>query len=241
MASIIAACSSGSTPCAIAIVRLSRPDAFSVLDGVFVPNAGKPVSLRRPRTLHYGRLLAKDGLTLDLCLAACFPGPHSYTGEDLAEIYCHGSQAAVAALLDHCFARGAVPAPPGEFTKRAFLAGRLDLTEAEAVADLIHSQSELGAKAAVAQLEGSVGSRVKAIRERIMSLPRTGTTPTDSRRAQDRLAMPASIWLPTGPLMEYGRPPYGSPTARLWNTAGRHMQDSGEPCGGRHQLTLFRT
>ncbi|MDD5907189.1 MAG: tRNA uridine-5-carboxymethylaminomethyl(34) synthesis GTPase MnmE [Clostridia bacterium] len=170
MASTIAACSSGSMPCAIAIVRLSGPEAFSVLDGVFVPNAGKPVSLRRPRALHYGRLLAKDGLTLDLCLAACFPGPHSYTGEDLAEIYCHGSQAVVAALLDHCFAWGAVPAPPGEFTKRAFLAGRLDLTEAEAVADLIHSQSELGAKAAVAQLEGSVGSRVKAIRERIMSL-----------------------------------------------------------------------
>ena len=70
MASTIAACSSGSMPCAIAIVRLSGPEAFSVLDSVFVTTAGNPVSLRRPRTLHYGRLLAKDGLTLDLCLAA---------------------------------------------------------------------------------------------------------------------------------------------------------------------------
>ncbi len=170
MASTIAACSSGSMPCAIAIVRLSGDNAFSVLDAVFQPRSGAPVSQRRPRAMHFGRVLAKDGLTIDLCLAACFPGPNSYTGEDLAEIYCHGSQAVVASLLDHCFACGAVPAPPGEFTKRAFLSGRLDLTEAEAVADLIHSQSELGAKAAVAQLEGSVGSRVKAIREKILAL-----------------------------------------------------------------------
>ncbi len=170
MASTIAACSSGSMPCAIAIVRLSGPEAFSVLDTVFQPKSGKPVSQRQSRHMHYGRVLAKDGLTVDLCLAACFPAPNSYTGEDLVEIYCHGSQAVVAALLDHCFAVGAVPAPPGEFTKRAFLSGRLDLTEAEAVADLIHSQSELGAKAAVQQLEGSVGSRVKAIREETLAL-----------------------------------------------------------------------
>ena len=170
MASTIAACSSGSMPCAIAIVRMSGPEAFAVLDGVFKPTSGKPVSQRQSRHMHYGRLLAKDGLTIDLCLAACFPAPNSYTGEDLVEVYCHGSQAVVAAMLDHCFALGAVPAPPGEFTKRAFLSGRLDLTEAEAVADLIHSQSELGAKAAVAQLEGSVGSRVKAIRENVLAL-----------------------------------------------------------------------
>ena len=170
MASTIAACSSGSMPCAIAIVRLSGPEAFSVLDGIFKPKSGLPVSQRKARAMHYGRLLAKDGATVDLCLAACFPAPNSYTGEDLAEVYCHGSQAVVAAMLDHCFALGAVPAPPGEFTKRAFLSGRLDLTEAEAVADLIHSQSELGAKAAVAQLEGSVGSRVKAVREKVLAL-----------------------------------------------------------------------
>ena len=170
MASTIAACSSGSMPCAIAIVRLSGPEAFPILDGVFHPTSGKPVSQRQSRHMHYGRLLAKDGLTIDLCLVACFPGPNSYTGEDLVEFYCHGSQAVVSALLDHCFALGAIPAPAGEFTKRAFLSGRLDLTEAEAVADLIHSQSELGAKAAVAQLEGSVGTRIKAIREEVLSL-----------------------------------------------------------------------
>ncbi len=170
MASTIAACSSGSMPCAIAIVRLSGENAFTVLDAVFRPRSGALVSRRRPRAMHYGRVLAKDGATIDLCLAACFPGPNSYTGEDLAEIYCHGSQAVVSALLDHCYAAGAVPAPPGEFTKRAFLSGRLDLTEAEAVADLIHARSELGAKAAVAQLEGSVGSRVRTVRENVLAL-----------------------------------------------------------------------
>ena len=170
MASTIAACSSGSMPCAIAIVRLSGPEAFSVLDRVFQPKSGKPVSQRRPRAMHFGKVLAKDGMTVDLCLAACFPGPNSYTGEDLAEIYCHGSQAVVAALLDHCFALGVEPAPPGEYTKRAFLSGRLDLTEAEAVADLIHSQSELGAKAVVLQLEGSIGSRIRTLRENVLAL-----------------------------------------------------------------------
>ena len=72
-----------------------------------------------------------------------------------------------------------------------------------------------------------------------MSLPRTGTTPSDSRRAQDRLAMPAPIWLPDGLLIEYGRPPYGSPPAHLWNTAGSHMQDSREPFAGRHLKPHF--
>lgn len=170
MPSTIAACSSGSMPCAISILRLSGPEAFSVLDQVFQPRTGLPVNQWRPRAMHYGRALARDGATVDICLACTFPGPNSYTGEDLAEIYCHGSQAVMAALLEHCYACGAVPAPPGEYTKRAFLAGRLDLTEAEAVADLIHSQSELGAKAAVAQLEGSVGGRVRAIREEALAL-----------------------------------------------------------------------
>ena len=74
-----------------------------------------------------------------------------------------------------------------------------------------------------------------------MYLPRTGIPFAAWRRAQDRFAMPVPIWLPAGLLIEYGRPPYGSPSDCLWNTAGSHMQDSGEPCGGRHQLTHFRT
>lgn len=170
MPDTIAACSSGSMPCGIAVLRLSGDKAAEILDKVFIPRAKTPVSQAQPRKLYYGRLLAKDGQTLDLCMAAFFPGPNSYTGEDLAEFYTHGSQPVAAGLLEHCYALGAVPAPPGEYTRRAFLAGRMDLTEAEAVADLIHAQSELGAKAAAAQLEGSVGSRISGIREALLSL-----------------------------------------------------------------------
>lgn len=170
MPDTIAACSSGSMPCGIAVLRLSGPRAAEILDAVFVPRGASAVSRATPRRLYYGRLLARDGQTLDLCMAAFFPGPHSYTGEDLAEFYTHGSQAVAAGLLDHCFALGAVPAPPGEYTRRAFLAGRMDLTEAEAVADLIHAQSELAAKAAAAQLQGSVGSRIRALREGVLAL-----------------------------------------------------------------------
>ena len=110
MPDTIAACSSGSMPCGIAVLRLSGPRAAEILDAVFVPRAAKAVSRAAPRRLYYGRLLARDGQTLDLCMAAFFPGPHSYTGEDLAEFYTHGSQAVAAGLLDHCFALGAVPA-----------------------------------------------------------------------------------------------------------------------------------
>ena len=170
MSETIAACSSGAMPCAIAIVRLSGEQAMPIADGAFSPMRGAPLSGRDERTLVYGRLTARDGALIDLCLAARFDGEKSYTGEPLVEFYTHGSQAVVAALLEHCYALGAVPAPAGEFTKRAFLAGRMDLTEAEAVADLIHAQSELGAKSAAAQLEGSVGTRIRALREQAVGL-----------------------------------------------------------------------
>lgn len=166
----IAACSSGAMPCAIAIVRLSGPEARAIADKLFVPKAAAPFSTLAPRSMHYGRLLAKDGALLDLCVAVLFPASGSYTGEDLVEFYTHGSQAVVSACLDHCFALGAVPAPAGEFTKRAFLNGRLDLTEAEAVADLIHSTSELGAKSAAAQLDGAIGGEIRQLRQSLTQL-----------------------------------------------------------------------
>ena len=170
MPDTIAACSSGSMPCGIAVLRLSGPKALAITDGLFFPRTGGPLSERAPRKLIYGRLLARDGALLDLCLACRYSPKHSYTGEDLVEFFTHGSQAVAAGLLEHCYALGAVPAPAGEFTKRAFLSGRMDLTEAEAVGELIHSTSILGAKAAAAQLEGSVGSRVRDIRETVLAL-----------------------------------------------------------------------
>lgn len=168
--STIAACSTGAMPCAIAAVRLSGPLAKEIADQIFQVKGDLPFSARKARTMHYGKFFAKDGALLDFGLAVLFPAPGSYTGEDLVEFYPHGSQAVVSALLDHCFARGAIPAPPGEYTKRAFLNNRLDLTEAEAVADIIHSTSELAAKTAAAQLDGAVGGEIRALREQLTAL-----------------------------------------------------------------------
>ena len=168
--STIAACSTGAMPCAIAAVRLSGPLAKDIADQIFRVKGEVPFSARKPRTMHYGKFYAKDGGLLDFGLAVLFAAPNSYTGEDLVEFYPHGSQAVVSALLDHCFALGAIPAPPGEYTKRAFLNNRLDLTEAEAVADIIHSTSELAAKTAAAQLDGAVGGEIRALREQLTAL-----------------------------------------------------------------------
>ena len=174
--STIAACSTGAMPCAIAAVRLSGPLAKEIADRIFQVKGQLPFSQRKARTMHYGKFYAKDGALLDFGLAVLFPAPGSYTGEDLVEFYPHGSQAVVSALLDHCFALGAIPAPPGEYTKRAFLNNRLDLTEAEAVADIIHSTSELAAKTAAAQLDGAVGGEIRALREQFGLLPEDDMT-----------------------------------------------------------------
>ena len=100
MPDTIAACSSGSMPCGIAVLRLSGPKALAITDGLFFPRTGGPLSTREPRKLIYGRLLARDGALLDLCLACRYSPKHSYTGEDLVEFFTHGSQAVAAGLLD---------------------------------------------------------------------------------------------------------------------------------------------
>lgn len=170
MSVTVAACSGGSMPCAVSLLRITGPAALPVLTAVFRAKSGLPPDQWQPRTMHYGRLLARDGTTLDLCLAAIFRAGHSYTGEDMAEIYIHGSSAVASEGLAHLYTCGCLPAPAGEFTKRAFLSGRMDLTEAEAAADLIDARSALAAKAAAAQLEGAVGGRLRPLRARIAGL-----------------------------------------------------------------------
>ena len=118
--------------------------------------------------MRYGDVLDTDGRALDICLACCYKGPASYTGEDLVEIFCHGSQAIVAGILDRACQLGARPAQGGEFTRRAFLAGKLDLTEVEAVGDLIHAQSAAAAKNAAAQLQGGIARPIRQLRDRMM-------------------------------------------------------------------------
>ena len=163
MSDTIAAIATGAQVAAIGIVRLSGPDAISLADRVFRPLHGPAMSERESRRLIYGELCAADGALLDLCLCTVSRGPDSYTGEDTAEFQCHGSPVVLRTLLETLFALGARQAGPGEFTKRAFLNGRLKLCEAEAVADIIEAETAEAARNAAGQLSGAIGARVAGI------------------------------------------------------------------------------
>lgn len=164
----IVAYSGGALPAAIGICRLSGPQAFSVADRLFRPKKGGPMSGGPFYTMRYGDVLDSDGRALDICLACCYKGPASYTGEDMMEIFCHGAQAIVARILDRAAEEGARPAKAGEFTQRAFLAGKMDLTGAEAVADLIYAPSAAAAKNASAQLKGGISRQIRRMRDVLM-------------------------------------------------------------------------
>ena len=161
----IAAIATPQVPCAIGILRLSGPDTFAVLDRVF--RAKGPVA---PRKMVYGELLNRDGQPIDQVLCVRFPAPHSYTGEDCAEIHCHGSPIVLNEGLAALFAHGARQATGGEFTKRAFLNGRLDLLQAEAVIDLIDAETAEAARNAVGQLDGALSRSVDEIYDGIMAI-----------------------------------------------------------------------
>lgn len=163
MSDTIAAISTGSQVCAIGVVRLSGPDAISFVDQLFTPVRGVPMSERPSRLLVYGRLHALSGDPLDLCLCTVSRAPASYTGEDTAELQCHGSPVLLRAVMEELFKLGARQAGPGEFTRRAFLNGRLELTEAEAVADIIDAETPELVVNAAAQLGGAVSARIEQV------------------------------------------------------------------------------
>ena len=166
----IAAIATGSALAAIGILRISGPEAVAVLDRVFVPAHGGRMSTRASHTLVYGRLLDRDGETLDLCLATVSRAPASYTGEDTAELQCHGSPTVLREGLLSLFAAGARQARAGEFTRRAFLNGRLDLVQAEAVIDLIDAQTPQAARLAASQLDGAVSRRTEAVYDTLTAI-----------------------------------------------------------------------
>ena len=163
MSDTIAAIATGSQVAAIGIVRLSGPDSIRLMDILFRPLSGKPMSQSPDRSLVYGNLYDCSGELLDVCLCTISRGPNSYTGEDTAEIQCHGSPVVLRAVLDELFKLGARHAQPGEFTKRAFLNGRMDLTAAEAVADIIDAESIDYAKNAAGQLSGAMERKIEGI------------------------------------------------------------------------------
>lgn len=163
MSDTIAAIATGNVISAIGIIRLSGDDTLAVIDRVFRPSSGKAMSESPNRKLVYGALCDTDGQTLDLCLCTISRSPSSYTGEDTAELQCHGSPTVLRAGLQALFAAGARQALAGEFSKRAFLNHRMDLTQAEAVIDLIHAESAQEAKNAVGQLGGAVLRRAQGV------------------------------------------------------------------------------
>ena len=168
MKETIAAISTAMSPSGIGIIRISGPESIEIADRIFrSQNKKKKLADQKSHTIHYGFLY--DGETLiDEVLALVFRGPKSYTGEDTIEIDCHGGVLVMEKILDTVIKNGARCAQPGEFTKRAFLNGRLDLTQAEAVMDVIGSQNEFARKNALGQLKGSLSEEVKKLREEIL-------------------------------------------------------------------------
>ena len=167
---VIAAISTANALSAIGIVRVSGEGCFALCGKIFQPLNGRPFSAARPREMVLGRLLDREGRAVDSCLAVRFPGPNSYTGEDCAEFHCHGSPVVLREALDALFAAGARQAGPGEFTKRAFLNGHMDLTQAEAVIDLIESETAQAARNAVEQLGGALRRRVEPVYDSLLDL-----------------------------------------------------------------------
>ena len=163
MSDTIAAIATGEVVSAIGIVRVSGPGAVAAAEAVFRPADGRPMSEHRDRQLVYGRLVDAAGHVLDICLCTISRAPHSYTGEDTAELQCHGSPVVLRAALEALFAAGARQAGPGEFTKRAFLNGMLDLTEAEAVIDIIEAATAEAAVNAAGQLGGALSRRAEQV------------------------------------------------------------------------------
>jgi len=149
---------------AVSLLRVSGPEALAVAD---LTTGGK-ASLALPRTACYCRIIDADGRVLDDGLLTVFRGPNSYTGEDAVEFTGHGGVLVTREVLARFLACGAVAAGPGEFTQRAFLNGKLDLTQAEGVMDLISAQSRLALRAARSQLEGALGKRTTAARDQLL-------------------------------------------------------------------------
>lgn len=153
----------------IAVIRVSGDDAVNIAARVFVPVSGKPVDKMRGYTACYGEIRENE-TRIDDGVLLIFRAPHSYTGEDTAEISCHGGTYAAKRVLSACFAAGAVPAQAGEFTKRALLNGKLSLTQAEAVADIIAAQNEQYLACSGSQREGALYRRIHGIADELLSL-----------------------------------------------------------------------
>ena len=163
----IAAISTAMTNSGIGIVRMSGVESLEIIQKIYKGKIEKDFEKIKTHTIHYGYIVDGDE-TIDEVLVMILKGPHSFTGEDTVEINCHGGVYVVKRILETVIKHGARPAEPGEFTKRAFLNGKLDLSQAEAVIDVINSKNEYALKSSVSQLKGNVQKKIKEIREEII-------------------------------------------------------------------------
>ena len=170
MSHTIAAVSTGNQVSAIGIIRLSGEDCIAIADKVFTLNNEKRLFEASDRHLYLGALHDRQGRVIDSCMAVVSRAPHSYTGEDTVEFHCHGSPAVLAAGLEALYLAGAKPAKRGEFTKRAFLNGKLDLTQAEAVIDLIEADTADAAANAAGQVGGVLQRKLAPVYDDLVNL-----------------------------------------------------------------------
>ncbi len=155
---------------AIGIIRLSGSNAITLTDKIFQSANGKSLEEAKPYTLHYGEIKDKDGNTIDDVLVSVFRAPHSYTGENSTEISCHGSRYILQQVLHRFTEVGCRQAEPGEYTRRAYLNGKMDLSQAEAVADLIASTNKATHKMALSQLKGHFSNELFLLREKLLKM-----------------------------------------------------------------------
>ena len=155
---------------AIGIIRLSGNNAITITDKIFQSANGKSLEEAKPYTLHYGEIKDKDGNTIDDVLVSVFRAPHSYTGENSTEISCHGSRYILQQVLHRFTEVGCRQAEPGEYTRRAYLNGKMDLSQAEAVADLIASTNKATHKMALSQLKGHFSNELSLLREKLLKM-----------------------------------------------------------------------
>jgi tRNA modification GTPase len=191
----IAAISTPTGEGAIALVRISGANAIDVADKIFRGKA-RP-SRFASHVQHFGEIVDGEGRLIDQVMLSIHRAPASYTGQDLVEISCHGGTLVSARVLDACFCAGARAARPGEFTERAFLNGKMDLTQAEAVIDLIRARTDLALRSATEQLEGRLGEKIRKIRDGLISMtahinasidfPEEGITPDQGETLRARL------------------------------------------------------
>lgn len=164
----IAAIATAMTNSGIGIIRISGEEAFSIIDKIYIPkNGNKKLSEVESHTIHYG-YICDNGIIVDEVMVLIMKAPKSYTKEDTVEIDCHGGTLVVQRILETVIKYGARPAEPGEFTKRAFLNGRIDLSQAEAVIDVINAKNDFALKSSLSQLQGTVFHKIEDIRKKVI-------------------------------------------------------------------------